>query len=1152
MKKCLPFLTVLLLTVISVVAFGQEKARHDKEKANAAKVDHRIDNMGYWNRIAREGLVPLNPMVNVPPAIYTGSEIRAFSSITEDSPDVPVAPDNTTQSENSVFVHPEDNQHVINSNNSGQNPLGSFYGANALETEDGSQTWGGEVEGAGGSNSGDPVALIGNNGWFYIGFIDNGYGQTVAVSQNQGTSWTTYQVASGGGSILDKNHLWIDNCPTSPYNGNLYDAWTDFTGGPFDSEIALSHSTNGGSLWSPVIEVSSGANAGSWCQGVNITTGPDGEAYVIFAVYDYSYPSDENAIGMARSFDGGTTWLPAMRIIDNIRGIRATGISKNMRNNAFPVATADISGGEYDGNIYVVWTNVGVPGINTGSDIDIYMIRSEDQGVTWSTPVRVNQDPAGLGRQHYFPWITCDPSNGILSVVFYDDRNVGGAQCEVYCANSYDGGDTWEDFKVSDVAFTPSPVPGLADLYMGDYLGINAQGGWVYPIWADTRTGNVNSYCSPYQTNPLSRPENLTLSLNEETGQVDLLWSYLEAPGFSYFKIYRENDSIGMTMDTTYIDQLPTYGIYKYKVTAIYAGTDESNPAQASIQWGNAHISVSPLEITETLMPETSVTRYVTVSNVGELEMNYQITAFIPSQADGGNRAYCPASGGCDEYISRVQIGTIDQSSDCAGYEDYTALSAMVSIGKSYEITITNGTPLYSNDVCALWVDWNEDETFSTDEKITVNGTPGIGPYTATIIPPMDIQSGPFRLRTRISYIYEPEPCGTTTYGEVEDYTLLRSWLLIDPLQGTIQSGENQQIAVTLDATGMAFGTYTAELRINSNDPDYPQVIVPITMIVAEMSVNVTTDHHSVCLGESAQLTAEVIGGSGTYTYLWTSDPPGFTSSEANPIITPDVTTTYYVEVFDGTITVNDEITVVVLPLPLITLGDDASVCQGDSFILDAGAGFKSYLWNTGDTTQTITVTQAGEYWVQVTNQFNCFASDTMEFTIDPLPFVSLGNDTTLCYYHELYLDAGNPGSTYLWSTGETTQTIMVDTTGMVQGAKEIWIEVTTAKNCTSTDNLNINFIECTGIDENSGMNIAVYPNPGEGRFTVQLNNKQTFTGDLKVMNSSGLMVFEKKQMEILPGDQVDLDLSTLPNGVYLLQVTGKPGTYRTQVIISR
>ncbi len=625
-------LTFAAIILMSSNAFSQNLvAKHEKEAERAKLVNTRVDNNGYWRRMAALGLAKLNPVAPVKPAVYTGSEIRAFSVLTEDSPDVPVSTDNTTQSENSMFVDPDNNLVVINSNNSTDNPVYNLFGANSLQSVDGSLTWGGTYQGAGGSNSGDPVALIGRDGAYYIGAISNPGGQQVSVSTDQGASYSVFTVAGiSQGGLLDKNHMWIDNSPTSPYSNNLYDAWTNMDGNPGLNQIGFSRSINGGVNWSSVAYISDAVIAGSHCQGVNISTGPDGEVYVIFAIYD-GWPTDESAIGMASSFDGGVTFAPATRIIPNIRGIRNTGVDKDMRNNSFPSMTTDISGGEYNGYIYVVWTNVGVPGTNTGPDVDVYMARSTDQGVTWSTPSKINQDSSGLGRKHYFPWITCDPENGALSVVFYDDRNLGGNQCEVYCANSFDGGETWEDFKVSDVAFTPSPIPGLAGGYMGDYLGISARGGWVYPAWADNRTGTVMTYCSPYETNPLSKPKGLTAEVTFETGITHMHWKFTEAPDFSYFKIYRDADSVGMATDTIYDDLLPDYGIYHYQVTAKYTSGKESSATTASVQWGDAHISVNPMEVEVMLLPDSSVTRMVNITNIGQLEMNYSISMFIPT-----------------------------------------------------------------------------------------------------------------------------------------------------------------------------------------------------------------------------------------------------------------------------------------------------------------------------------------------------------------------------------------------------------------------------------------------------------------------------------------------------------------------------------------
>ena len=222
-------------------------------------------------------------------------------------------------------------------------------------------------------------------------------------------------------------------------------------------------------------------------------------------------------------------------------------------------------------------------------------------------------------------------------------------------------------------------------------------------------------------------------------------------------------------------------------MTAKYVDGSESSSANASVQWGDAQISVNPLAIEEYLQPDSSVTRMVTISNIGQLEMNYNISMFIPTDASADLRDYCASTGGCDEYISRVQLNEIDNSTSCTNYGNYTSLSTMMSVGSSYQITVTNGTPNYTEDQCGVWVDWNQNELFDDDELIQMNGSPGVGPYTAMITPPVGALPGATRLRTRIVYYQSPIPCGALTYGETEDYTVnVQSWLFADPITGTV------------------------------------------------------------------------------------------------------------------------------------------------------------------------------------------------------------------------------------------------------------------------------------------------------------------------------------------------------------------------------
>jgi len=1044
------------------------------------RLNNAIDNQAYWKAAAELGLTMPNPQRSVPPAVFTGSGIRAISVLTEDSPDVVIITGSTSQSENSVFVNPNDADNPLNSNNSTNQPSGgiTLYGADYLYSFDAGETWGGSISGAGGNNSGDPTTAIGLNGRYYIGFINNSNGQSIAYSDNQGTSWTSVLVAnapSGFGNVLDKNHMWIDNSTASPYEGTLYNGWTPF-GGSNDKEIVVSSSTDDGLSWSTPQRVSQGVNAGYMCQGVNIQTGPNGEVYAVFCIYD-NWPSDEDALGLARSFDGGQTW-ESFRIIDNIKGIRSSGTGKNMRVNSFPVMAVDISTGSNSGNIYVTWTNIGVPGVNSGNDVDVYMIRSEDNGDTWSDPIRVNQDPAGQGKKHYLGWITSDPATGTLSMVFYDDRNVTGSQVQTFCANSNDAGETWEDFQVSDVSFTPSPIPGLASQYFGDYLGITARNGKVYPVWTDNRTGTALAYCSPYVTSTMVAPTSLIAQVEEETGEVTLTWTHEAGPTFDHYNLYRGFTLLGQTTFPFFLDTLPDYGSYRYRVTAYYMVEGESAPAIADVQWGNAQAEVVPEIIEVFVTPDETTSLAMALANVGELPLEYTSVFSLPEGDRENSRDYCTGIGGCGESISGVVFGNVSNFSECGGYEDYSSLSSLYTTGDSFEITVTNNTNIYPEDVCGIWIDWDQNGSFLDDDAITVNGSPGPGPYTAIVTVPEDAKNGYARMRIRIKRGGTLSPCGSVPNGEVEDYSInVLGWVTASPREGSIEAGESQDITFDFNSSGLDEGTYLADFTLISNDPDNSELVVPVIMHVDLLSVTITADKDSICYGGSTTLHANVTGGSGSFTYSWTSDPAGFVSSEAEPLVQPELNTTYYVEVADGSIILEDNITITVVSLPEVNLGEDISVCESGEALFDAGPGFSSYLWSNGQTGQSIIVDEPGTYWVEVTNSFGCSKRDSIVFEIYPLPNVELGDDQSFCEGTSAMLSAGTGFVSYLWNTGDDTYYINVDDPG------EYWVEVMDENGCSNQDTIML----------------SMNPLP-----VVNLGDDQTFCESTSAMISAG------------------------------------------------
>jgi hypothetical protein len=156
----------------------------------------------------------------------------------------------------------------------------------------------------------------------------------------------------------------------------------------------------------------------------------------------------------------------------------------------------------------------------------------------------------------------------------------------------------------------------------------------------------------------------------------------------------------------------------------------------------------------------------------------FAVSFFMALLGEQALATYCSASGGCDEYIYQVQVGTINNDgTGCSMYADYTSTySTTMEAGVGYQITIVTaigGVPYagYDGDQLGIWVDWNGDEDFD-DAGETVYTVSGYGLITTTITPPVGTPAGNKRMRVRLMWTGTLSPCGTTIYGEVEDYTI--------------------------------------------------------------------------------------------------------------------------------------------------------------------------------------------------------------------------------------------------------------------------------------------------------------------------------------------------------------------------------------------
>jgi hypothetical protein len=158
--------------------------------------------------------------------------------------------------------------------------------------------------------------------------------------------------------------------------------------------------------------------------------------------------------------------------------------------------------------------------------------------------------------------------------------------------------------------------------------------------------------------------------------------------------------------------------------------------------------------------------------------------------------------------------------------------------------------------------------------------------------------------------------------------------------------------------------------------------------------------------------------------YSWSNQQIG------NSVTTITQGGTYTVTVSNICGTATDDIFIEELRAPEVDLGDNISICGDGAVSLNSGYPTYVNLWSTGATTPGITVTESGTYSVEVINICGTSSSSVEVDFADGPPEVDLGPDQTICDDPDLILDAGNPGATYLWSTGETTQQIHVTTGG--------------------------------------------------------------------------------------------------------------------------
>ncbi|MBR5920114.1 MAG: T9SS type A sorting domain-containing protein [Bacteroidales bacterium] len=363
---------------------------------------------------------------------------------------------------------------------------------------------------------------------------------------------------------------------------------------------------------------------------------------------------------------------------------------------------------------------------------------------------------------------------------------------------------------------------------------------------------------------------------------------------------------------------------------------------------------------------------------------------------------------------------------------------------------------------------------------------------------------------------------------------------------------------VSYNLSGLQGGTaYTYRFFVQKDGVIYRGADKTFTTATCNLSVQVTATPAKLCDGDTVTYTAVPTGGSG-YQYSWSN------GSHSNAIgITTDAT--YTVTVTDNLgcqVTASKQLTL--YPAAVASISGSAVLCNNSSTTLTANGG-TTYLWSTGSSQRTITVSQPGTYVTTVTTVYGCSASDSVVVT--PFANPSILGEATFCSGGYTTLTATG-GDSYQWSMGATSATINVNTAGNYS------VTASTENGCSGSTSVNVvenqpaivtitgNSVICneTGTTLTATSGASYLWSSGETTQSINVNNPGSYS--VTVMNANGCSGSSSQTVtmmepavitgntNICEGESAILSVSgagtyTWSNGAHTSSITvGTPGTY--------
>jgi hypothetical protein len=432
-------------------------------------------------------ITPLAPTVTptvmptVPPATPTARATAPDPAPVANVPNVRVSAGKfTAHSEVTLAQNPRDPQNLVGASKMFTDNQNYVFRIGTYASFDGGKTWidNGQLPGLDrfGITS-DPVVTFDSDGTAYVEVLaarspDQRSSLYLYISSDGGKTWSAPQLVTDDASGFNDKNWIVADTTGGPHDGSLYTTWVQISGEEY--RIMFARSSDGGKTWSAPQELV--GDNGVTRQGPNVSVDPQGDVYVVWSNLT------ENRLEVASSTDGGVTFssVRAGILFQNVRPLKG-----NLRNGlVLAGVSADPTRPD---TLYAVW------GDGRRGNADILFTVSQDGGATWRAPVVVN---GSMRNDQFQPWVAANTS-GEIYVQWFDRRDdPQNLLVHTYAARSTDGGKTWSELRVTDIASDPTvglPLAGNNGFY-GDYQALVADEGGIHLFWNETRDGQQEVY----------------------------------------------------------------------------------------------------------------------------------------------------------------------------------------------------------------------------------------------------------------------------------------------------------------------------------------------------------------------------------------------------------------------------------------------------------------------------------------------------------------------------------------------------------------------------------------------------------------------------------------------------------------------------------